>query len=464
MRLLFAAAITAAAGVFSAALFPARIDPPDPPALASRDAPRLIVLITIDALRADHLGIYGYSRPTSPYIDSFAREAVVIEDAIAQAPYTKASVASLMTGLYPDAHKAFTVSTTVADVMDGHVGSALPATDILPASVTTLAEALKAHGYATTAITTNPYLIADFGFSQGFDRFDFLAEDGFATAEQALGQALATITSEDRPHFVWVHLMEPHSPYAPEELFRRALPPLLPSRPIPSDVVVPSYLAERRSSDVRVYESLYDAEIRTVDAAVGCFLSALRARPAWLNTVVVLTADHGEEFLEHGGLEHNSTLYDELIRVPLLIRAPGLEPRYLDAQVQLVDVLPTLVGLAGARVPDAIQGRDLRPLLRGEAVPAQPALSARVGELYAVRTREWKLIAGPDRRRELYALARDPAEQHALAPPPRIAAMEQMLESMLADAIRSGSAIASESGPVSEDTRRRLEALGYLQR
>jgi arylsulfatase A-like enzyme len=252
-----------------------------------------------------------------------------------------------MTGLYPTAHKTFTVSASVAGAMDGDVEGLLPMTDVLPPSITTLAEAFPARGYATAAFTSNPFLVSTFGFAQGFDRFEYVGGDGFARAQQVLTPALRVVEAHTKPLFLWVHLMEPHSPYTPDEAFRRELPPLRPSRPIPPEVSVPPYLAHDASQDARYYESLYDEEIRTVDAALGPFLDALRARPAWRRTAIVLTADHGEQFVEHGGLEHNTSLYDELIRVPLIMRIPGFAPRYIEAQAQLVDLLPTLAALAG---------------------------------------------------------------------------------------------------------------------
>jgi arylsulfatase A-like enzyme len=460
MRLSRAAAIVTAAGLISAGLLAARSASPTS---GSSNAPPLIVLITIDALRADRLGVYGYDRPTSPHIDRLARESVVIGDAIAHAPYTKASVASLMTGLYPTAHKTFTVSASFADAMDGHVGRTLPTTDVLPASVTTLAEALKERGYATAAITSNPFLIADFGFAQGFDRFEFLGGGEVAVADAVLTRALDTVATATGPLFLWVHLMEPHSPYAPPEEHRRELPPVGPVRPIPADVQVPDYLAEQRSNDARVYESLYEAEIRSADAALGCFFDALRDRPAWRSTVVVITSDHGEQFLDHGGLEHNTNLYDELIRVPLIIRAPDATPRYVDAQAQLVDVLPTIVGLAGGRPINGINGQDLQPLLRGESLPPEPAYAELVGHQRAVRTREWKLIVGPGDNRELYALTRDPGEQFTVDHPKQMAAMEEMLERISANAARLGSRISGATTSVDDETRRKLGALGYVQ-
>ena len=436
------------------------------PSAASVESPRLIVLVTIDSLRADHLGVYGYDRPTSPNIDAFGREAIVVEHAIAQAPYTKASIASLMTGLYPTAHKTFSTSATFIDTMDGTVDGVRGATDVLPDSVTTLAESLKARGYDTAALTTNPFLIRDFGFAQGFDRFEFISAEGFASADDVLGEAAQLIEAQQQPLFLWIHLMEPHSPYSPAAAFERELPRLVPPRPIPPSFAIPDYLAPGGSRDARFYETMYDREIRNVDAAFGAFLEWLRENSAWDDTVLVLTSDHGEEFFEHGGLEHNRTLHDELVRVPLILRIPGFDPRHVGSQAQLVDLMPTLLALADAHAPRGVHGRDLRPMLRGTPEPDEPAYSEIVGQQYAVRTREWKLVAGPGDERALYALTRDPGEHHNLAPvhSRQVAAMANVLERMVASAVNAGRQVNGATAPVDAATRRRLEALGYLQR
>jgi arylsulfatase A-like enzyme len=461
MRLLPVAALLAAAVLGASAL---RKNPTAPPAPVP--APPLIVLVTIDALRADHLGVYGYGRPTSPSIDAFARESIVVEHAIAQAPYTKASIASLMTGLYPTAHKTYTTAANIVDAMDGTVEGPRGATDVLPDNVTTLAEALKARGYRTAALTANPFLIPDFGFAQGFDSFEFISGDGFADAGGMLARALDSIDRAHEPLFLWVHLMEPHSPYAPATAYDRELPPLVPPRPIPDDVEIPDYLAPGGSRDARFYETLYDREIRNVDAAFGTFIEALREKPAWRDTVVVLTSDHGEEFFEHGGLEHNRTLYDELVRVPLIVRVPGYAARHLSFQAQLVDLMPTIVALSGGRMADEVHGRDLSAALRGEPQAEEFAYAEIVGQQYSTRTREWKFVAGPGGGRALYALTRDPGEQHNLAPvhPRQLAAMEHVLERMVASAVNAGTRVAGATSPVDAATMRRLEALGYVQR
>lgn len=425
-----------------------------------------IVLITVDALRADRLGVYGYTRPTSPAIDAFAREAVIVTDAIAQAPYTKASIGSLFTGLFPTAHKAHTTALPVSALMDGAADGDTPEmSDVLSAKLDTLAEALAAAGYRTYGFSTNPFLIPDFGFAQGFERFQFFADGtAYAAARSVLPAALAAIDARDpRPFFVWIHLMEPHNPYAPPEPFRSMFPPAAPPRVIDSKLI-PPWLSIDGSRDLNLYSARYDAEIRTVDAALEQFWNALKGRGLWDDTVVALTSDHGEEFMEHGGLEHNTSLYDEQLRVPLIVRVPGLAPRRVRAQAQLVDLYPTLAALAGARTPEDLHGGDLRPVLAGDTVGEPYAYAEIVGRRFAVRTVEWKLISSLQGGRQLFDLTTDPGEQENLArvQPQRAADYEKILARMLATAIRAGNRLEGESIPISPIVRERLRALGYL--
>ena len=318
-----------------------------------------VILITIDALRADHLGVYGYDRPTSPNLDALAREAVVVRDHIAQAPFTKASMASLFTGLFPTSHKAYTISRTFSQTMTGSVQGTLPVTDVLDASLWRLASAFQSAGYQTIGLATNPFLLREFGFGAGFSDYEFLADgDNFAPADQVLGRAIERFDkrAQGRPLFLWVHLMEPHSPYTPPKQFRDLFPPRTPPRPVPLDVI-PAWIVQNESADANFYESLYNAEIRTADASLGTFFSALRARGEWDHLALVVTADHGEEFFDHGGFEHNRTLYEEMVHVPLIVKAPGLGAGMRDVQTQAVDVAPTLAHLAGVDPQGTLRGR-----------------------------------------------------------------------------------------------------------
>ena len=425
-----------------------------------------IILITVDALRADHLGVYGYGRPTSPNLDALARESAVIRDHIAQAPYTKASMASLFTGRFPSTHKTYTVSASFSAAMTGRVESKLPVTDILDEKLWTLPTALSSVGYATIGLTTNPFLLKEFGFAHGFGHFQFLPGQGeFATAREVTREALTQLERQSgRPVFLWMHLMEPHSPYAPPATLRAKFPPRTPPRPAPRKVI-PEWLDPGGPLDANHYEALYDAEIADVDSALGEFFGALRQTGRWQQLVLVVTADHGEEFFEHGGFEHNTTLYDELLRVPLLIKSPGLHPGVREVQTQSVDIAPTLACAAGAAIPRDLAGADIGPILQ-RGVSFEPIAFAELpGSRYAIRTREWKLISNLEGRDELYNLRVDPHERTNVVRQSveRATRLREQLNAVLAGAYKAGASVRRDVAPVSQQTLERLKALGYVR-
>jgi arylsulfatase len=284
-----------------------------------------VILITVDALRADHLSLYGYGKLTSPILDEFAGHAAVFTNAITQAPYTKAAIASLMSGLYPTSHQAVTTTIPFPETMTGHVSTKPMATDVLASSITTLAEAFHNEGYRTFGYTANPFLIAAFGFDQGFDHYQFFPGGDFAQATQVTDQALADVRKAGaRPIFLWLHLMEPHSPYAPPPLTRDMFPPRGDAELIPGDRPPPSWLLQGSPPDLRAYLAARRRDRGRRRRGPGAVRNLGELRPL-RSPIVVVTADHGEEFLDHGGWEHGRTLHDELIRVPLLVAAPGVE-------------------------------------------------------------------------------------------------------------------------------------------
>ena len=426
-----------------------------------------LVLITIDSLRSDHLGVYGYPRPTSPQIDAFAREAVVVSDAITQAPYTKAAVASLLTGLFPTAHKTYTTSVPLRLLQpSGSVGSAtVQQTDVLSADLPTLPASLQAAGYHTIAFSANPYLIPDFGFAHGFDTFTYVkGEDAvYAHADEMMALATKAVAQAPQPFFLWVHLMDTHNPYTPPEPYRSMLPPLTPARPIdPSHI--PDYLRIGNSNDLNLYLARYDAGARAADTAIGRFFSALRASHLWDQTGVVVTADHGEGFMEHNLMSHNNSLYDELLHVPLIIKLPGLTPRKVHAQVQLADLFPTLARVAGASVPKTLHGFDIMPVLTGTGSAEPYAYAELVGARFALRALDWKIIASFQGGRELFNLKSDHGEAANLARTDLAETdrLEHVLARALAMAIKDGEKTPHRQIPVSPLVLERLRALGYI--
>ena len=223
--------------------------------LTANGQPLDIILVTIDALRADHLGVYGYDRPTSPNLDAFAATSVVVRDHIAQAPYTKASIASLFTGLFPTSHKTYTMSRAVQETMAGHVEGVLPVTDVVDPQLWTLARALSAAGYETVALNTNPFLLKEFGFASGFDDYRFMsAGETLAAASDVVASALERIDrrTPGKPLFLWLHVMEPHTPYSAPAAVQKLFPPGRPARMVPADAL-PVWFGADASRDARVY-------------------------------------------------------------------------------------------------------------------------------------------------------------------------------------------------------------------
>jgi arylsulfatase A-like enzyme len=434
-------------------------------ALQSLAARPNIVVYLVDTLRADALGVYGQKAPTSPRVDAFAKESVVFQDAWAQASWTRAATASIFTGLHVGAHGV--------DREDR----------ALPASAVTLAERLKQAGYRTGAFVANHLLGGRFGFEQGFDTWNDGDASLYGAPAALLGErALRFVDAGRGPFFLYVHTMEPHSPYSPSE--EDAAPFASPGYSGDRDtraLLRLGQLGQLSPEGLRYLESRYRGEVHQNDRAFGALLDALRSRGLLQESLVVFLADHGEELLDHGGTEHAKTLYQELVRVPLVVRLPGgrrggtRDP----APVQQIDLVPTLLRFAGVRRPEDLSGRDLAERWLGAAPPEPfpPLIFSEerfaVVDKYAVRAGPLKLILnndGPELWRagtheEVYDLARDPGEHANLAAsrPVSLAFLRQELERFrtLQAALqrRAGSGGALTLTPEEQE---QLQALGYI--
>jgi arylsulfatase len=427
-----------------------------------------VLLVVVDALRADHLGCYGYARPTSPGLDARARQGVLFESVTSAAPQTVPSVLSLWSSLYPHRHGN--------QYFRGTRSFRVPKRDVrprVPDGIPLLATELRAAGYRTGAVVTNPWLATEFGFDRGFERYVHLDRNRRARNRRARDHARAGDVNRRALHllrewrrerfFLYLHYMDVHSPYDPPPRARELFDPGL-GRYVYDNGPAPDLEPE----DLARTRALYDAEIRGLDAHLSWLHRRLRLLGLLDRTIVVFTADHGDEFHEHGGLGHGTTLHRELVRVPLVVWHPSLTPRRVTAPVASVDLMPTLLDLVGVPVPPERDGVSLARLLRGEATPPRDRiLLSELGRVKAVRRGTHKLIRirRGDDRTVAYDLARDPQEQHPLDEPPAWPRLDARLDALSALGPtwqRRGEA-PPEARPLDPERERQLEALGYLR-
>lgn len=401
----------------------------------SEPEPPNVLLITVDSLRWDRLGHAGLDREVSPAIDGLASSGVVFERAYSQAGWTLPSIATLLTGVYPGQHGAVQADRAVSS------------------SVVSLAERLREHGYRTLAHVSHVMLRPRTGVARGFDEYDdSVLQVGrphrVATAEVLTDKVLASLETVTEPFFLWVHYFDPHFAYLSHEDW-----------------------ASFGDEDL----DRYDGEVAHTDRQIGRLLRKMAELGLDDRTAVVLTSDHGEEFGEHGGRLHFS-LHEEVSRVPLILRVPGVAPSRRTDPAEQIDLVPTLLSLVGAALPEGLPGRDL---LAGEG-SSGPIFMERHRPAYllqrAVIRDRYKLYAvsavsespEPGARRPgigvgpglfLYDLETDPGETtnlwrtgHPVAP--------ELLELLRRDF--PVAAEPSAEAPIGEELGRQLESLGYI--
>jgi arylsulfatase A-like enzyme len=416
--------------------------------------PRDLVLVSIDTLRADHLGCYGYDRPTSPHLDALAAASVRFERAVAHAPNTLPSHIALMTSRLAGSFAR----------ADGEAP--------LPKSARTLAEALVAHGFATWGFTDGGYLRRAFGLAQGFEHYED-HRAGIRRLRARIGAWLDEHASDRRRMFLFVHTYDVHSPYAPPVVYRqRFLDPTNPSRFVASTENLEAVIQGQKhlgADDLRRLVDLYDAGIRYVDDEIGLLLRDLDRRGRLRNAIVIVTADHGEELMEHRSLLHWRLFFQPNLHVPLIVRVPGKPPGVVHGTVGLVDVVPTALDLLGLPALPTAAGRSLRPQLDG--VPAPPR--AVYSEPFAPGMPERSLVTdhhqllqrgetGPLR---LFDLDRDPySQRNVRGARRRVAARlgKELAHRRAAVEAARRTRIAAQRPRLAPRVRQELEALGYL--
>jgi arylsulfatase A-like enzyme len=425
--------------------------------------PPHLLLITSDALRADHLSGTGYPRVTSPNLDAFAEGAWDFTQAITTIPKTGPAFTTMFTGLHPQEHGV------------GHNDK------MIPPQLSMLAEEMKAAGYRTAAFVGNPALRPTVGFSRGFDVYVEVAAKGGPRAVN--GAFLHWARQEwEQPTFVWIHYFDPHGPYDPaaryEALFLGDKWAQSDER-VPLDFVVqegghpnkvldalPAY-HHREDGEDRVARFLarYDAQVREMDDAFGKVLGFLHSRGLFDPSAIIFTSDHGESLGEHGFyFEHGWFAFEPTLHVPLFIKEAGqVEGRRVEELVSHLDFLPTICGLVDLDTPNAGRGRDLFAE-RGEGPPVVIENSDRYPvKFHGLRTSQWKyLVSEGDGTEELYDLLADPEETKDVAGehPEQLASLRAQFESSL-ESLRNAAVEDAGDAVDDEATRRALEAIGY---
>lgn len=449
-----------------------------------------VLLISIDTLRADRLGSYGYDRPTSPSLDRLAAEGARFSDAVSNAAWTTPSHMTLMTSLQPSSH---TVMQDWAAFLEFREGNFRYRT--LPESVTTLAQVLHDAGFETLALTGGGPIASDLGFGRGFDVY----VEGPRKLSAATWSQLTRWIEDPgrRPFFIFFHTFEVHAPYLRLDLARdvlsteeaAALERFIHSSEEHTEDDLRIYLQQAGLYRVEVTSRLYDSGIRFTDRFLGRLFDALRENGLWDRTLVVVTSDHGEEFADHrrGKFYNNHchTLYEEIIRVPLIVRVPGRfdDGRVIAGQVRLLDVAPTLLDLLDLPIPAQMQGVSAVDRLEVPGAPATAppeAFSEAIcfgPEQKSLRSRGMKYVVGfseADERvgipgvpawEELYDLSQDPGETRDLsADSPEILARmrERLFHYFRYEAVPVGDRDAAPRLAIDPETERQLRALGYL--
>lgn len=391
-----------------------------------------LLLFVVDTLRADALGCYGHPSAETPHADRVAREGILFEHAFSTSSWTRPAMASLLTGLLPARHR---VESRRAS---------------LPPEVRTLPEWLAAAGYDSALVTANPQIGSFFGFARGFDTTLELygrrragpvrGTELVARGDEVAKRAGTWLETARRPFALVVLSVDPHAPYAPPPPFR----------------LEPGATPRER----------YQAEVRAADAAFGAILARLEDRSELSNTLVVFTADHGEEFGEYGRTGHGASLVDEGIHIPLILRLPGPgRPQgiRIAEPVQLVDILPTLLEAAGVDEEIAVDGESLLAPKRGDRAVLASLVTPR-GRLRMARAFPWKLVHGPDPGdRVLFDLRSGERSPVDVALSPGASAAEGMLTRALRERETGTRPKRAEHSAPPPELQAALEALGYVE-
>lgn len=443
---------------------------PRPKAPGSTRAKNLI-LVLIDTLRADKLDLYNPNTVVkTDYLSALSKEAMIFERAFAPENWTKPSVASLLTGLYPDTHG------TKSD------------RDVLPSDVVMIPEHLKALGFVTAGFVANGYVSDKFGFKQGWDTWTNYVREGKPNRAQfVVGDAVAWLNkrTDDRPFFMYVHTIDPHVPYIPPNKYLKMYDDGLYNGPVEASATakiaegIKTGRVKLNERDKVRYEALYNGEITYHDDQLVLLQNTLTELGLLENTAVIITADHGEEFFDHGSAGHGHSLYEELVHVPLIVRLQGTHNNNVPArdgdEVSLVDIFPTICEVLGVECPKEAEGKSLVPRLKAEARDIFPSASFAefLDNQKAIRMGRFKLILR-GLRTTLFDLTNDPGETRDLSDeyPIALTALRDALSGHLARSTATSIANGDKKAlpkkhkvtqtVIDKETADQLKALGYL--
>lgn len=417
-----------------------------------RRARRLLVWISQDTVRADHLSAYGYARRTSPVLETLARDSVLFENGMSAASWTLPSLTAQMTSRLPTRHGA-TLQNVGRDT-----------------SKRTVFEILAEQGFTVMGVTGNHFVSAAFSLAQGFDSLWYTA----LRADDVNRLALSALGEWDGGDLaLFVHYMDPHFGYNPPGRFRDLFrDPAYKGKQQGFDF---GHLTPQSDpADIEEVKALYDGELAFTDQQIGLLLDALKAKAPGDEVVVVYSADHGDEFLDHGHWGHGRQLYQELLHVPFAIRAPGCRPRRIPELVSLVDLAPTVLESFGIPVPPSFEGRSLAAVLKGAPLIERPAqaeteLTRDGTHRVAIRDGRMKYMLAVPRggepvrliSEELYDLREDPQERRNLVPSPKAEPFRRAALAYVASA--RAEAAAPNPAHLDAEAREKLKALGYIE-
>ena len=419
-----------------------------------------VLILSVESLRYDHVGCYGYSRPITPGIDALAASGTLFEKAYAQSSWTRPSIASTLTSTYVSSHMMSNPESS-----DSGDGNEFPR---LRAGFATVASIFSDAGYTCFGWTSNKHLWPSFGFDRGFAEYNARIGD-----KAALDRAIKTIENREAPWLIFFHIMAPHWEYSPPPEYR-AYDKYPRGISIKGDnwqkICNREIVLSREDLDHNI--ALYDGEIAYADNMIGTILETLRSNGGLEKTLVVITSDHGEEFLEHGGVGHGRSLYEEVIRVPLVMAGPSIPAGVrINAPVQNIDILPTIAEICGVKVPAHIQGASLgAAFTKKSGDPKHKLVFSEVeNNRYSVTGVRFKYIYDPvSGKEELYDIVADPAETNNIA---KIGAYEKVRIGLAENArkrLEENRLLSKKMGPLDtvkapSEVMKSLKTLGYFR-